>query len=273
MSLFETRLKVLFEPDAPVHIYLVGLGGTGSALALSLARTVYHARQTGKEVSLVFIDHDIVEPKNVGRQYFEPAQVGMNKAEALAEWISIAWGLDVVAYPGRLESFRLAGGLSEQGIDLLIGCVDNYKARRELQQVAVINAGMWWLDCGNERIDGQVLIGRHCKENDFGVSAALGIAARLPLPSLQHPELLEPPAEEEVVDDLSCADLTVLEEQGLHVNQLMAAAAAQYVYDIIIRRELRTFATYLSLDPIFARSNEITETNLARFRPEALCPA
>jgi hypothetical protein len=43
----EKRYSVLLPPTAFIRILLVGVGGTGSWLALSLGRLAYHARQKG----------------------------------------------------------------------------------------------------------------------------------------------------------------------------------------------------------------------------------
>jgi hypothetical protein len=66
---------------------------------------------------------------------------------------------------------------------------------------------------------------------------------------------------------LSCADLTLREEQSLLINTQVAAVAAQYVYDLIVRRTLQQFATYLNLEPPVMSSLLLTSTNLARFSP------
>ena len=64
----EKQYSVLLPPTLVIHILLVGVGGTGSWLALSLGRLAYHARQKGITFHLTFVDPDRVEIKNVGRQ-------------------------------------------------------------------------------------------------------------------------------------------------------------------------------------------------------------
>ena len=61
---------LLGEADA-VNICLVGVGGTGSALALSLGRLAYHLKEKGLHVNMTFVDHDIVEESNFGRQSYK----------------------------------------------------------------------------------------------------------------------------------------------------------------------------------------------------------
>ena len=100
----EKQYRVLLGDNKRVQIMLVGVGGTGSALALSLGRLAYHARSRGMQIDMAFVDHDLVEAKNVGRQCFCPAEIGYNKAECLALRLNLAFGLDIVATPERFNS-------------------------------------------------------------------------------------------------------------------------------------------------------------------------
>ncbi len=67
-----------------LEFYLIGCGGTGSWLAPSLCRLVRTLNEKGKATSLIFIAPDIVEQKNVLRQNFCDAEIGLNKAQTLA---------------------------------------------------------------------------------------------------------------------------------------------------------------------------------------------
>jgi hypothetical protein len=93
----EPRYRVILPEVATTTIIQVGVGGTGSWLAMSLARLVYHAGQAGQTVKLVLVDPDTVEERNVGRQGFSPAEVGQNKAESMALRLSLALGIEVAA--------------------------------------------------------------------------------------------------------------------------------------------------------------------------------
>jgi hypothetical protein len=64
---------------------------------------------------------------------------------------------------------------------------------------------------------------------------------------------------------LSCADLTLREEQSLMVNQMAASIAAQYCHQFAVRQELAEFATYFNLQPPAAVSKLITAPHLAGF--------
>lgn len=67
------------EKVKQAHVAIAGLGGLGSNIAISLARTgVGH---------LHLIDFDIVEPSNLNRQQYKIKHLGMYKADALKQEI------------------------------------------------------------------------------------------------------------------------------------------------------------------------------------------
>lgn len=256
----EQTYRVVLGETRTVHITLVGVGGTGSHLAFALGRLAYHARRQGIQVNLTLVDPDRVEEKNVGRQLFCPAELGHPKAICLTTRLNAALGLDVTARCERFEAAMLhwyAGGRHD--LHLLIGAVDNHSARRELAQAVAAAGGLLWaIDTGNARSNGQVLIGNLANPRQIRFDE-LGLCTGLPSPYLQEPDLLEPAAEGTA---LSCGELVFQEEQSLMINQAVAAVAAQYAYAAVIQRELRTFATYLNLEPPVASSRLITRANL-----------
>lgn len=69
----------VFEKVKKAHVAIAGLGGLGSNVAISLARTgVGH---------LHLIDFDVVEPSNLNRQQYKIKHLGMFKTEALKDEI------------------------------------------------------------------------------------------------------------------------------------------------------------------------------------------
>jgi molybdopterin/thiamine biosynthesis adenylyltransferase len=83
----ESTYRVVLGDADVFRIMLVGVGGTGSALALFLAGLAYHARHRGVQVELTLVDPDHIDPVNVGRQAFAPAEAlggDLSKAASLA---------------------------------------------------------------------------------------------------------------------------------------------------------------------------------------------
>jgi len=250
----EKRRRLEIGEVHTLTIALVGCGGTGSFAALHLARLAWVLEQKRQRVNLVFIDPDTVEEKNIGRQNFVAGEIGRNKAEALAWRYSAAFGLAIqpIAKPFTAELGRgsLAPDHWRKNLTLLIGAVDTPAARRELAGMDYTSGRVWWLDAGNGRNHGQVLIG-----NAEAVKVEPGVfASAAPLPSVQEPELLADEAPAPALAGPSCADLLVLEAQSLMVNTMMAAWVGVYATRLLLSRDLDIQATYLDLQSGAARS-------------------
>lgn len=258
---FSKRYPLYLGTIRTAHIQLVGCGGTGSWLAQHLARLAYEGRQRGVDVQLHFIDFDTVEARNVGRQNFTPAMVGHNKAEILARLYGRQYGLPITHHSVRYSAapyFGNIGGRQEGELRLIIGAVDTTAGRREIQ---ARKDKHWWLDCGNDRYSGQVVLGNAAVEapeiNPFGFCSAL------PWPSMVHPELIaldEDDGDEADGDGeaVSCVNFAEEDSQSLLVNQQVAHFASVYVQRLLFGR-LDMFATYFDLLTCSSRSEFIVQ--------------
>ncbi len=258
-----------------LSLILVGCGGNGSWLAPTVVRAArLLIEKFNKTVRVVFIDPDTVEPKNCYRQNFAEFEVGRNKAEALALRYGLAWGVEVLALSKPFDC-ELDGFLSEErqtyyGVSVVVGCVDNAKARTEIHRYLTEKAGYsaarWWLDCGNDKHSGQVLLGGFNHKGDQTLFPIPDYCVRLPLPSEQHPELLSPGvAEPEPEAALSCADLALRGAQGLAVNQMVAAIAGDYLLQMLVYGSLNHFQTYCDQASGTLRSTPITARSLRKY--------
>jgi hypothetical protein len=86
-----------------------------------------------------------------------------------------------------------------------------------------------------------------------------GIYTHLPNAALLFPQLLEPePIPESALESqgtgLSCAELIAVGEQGLFVNDLIASIAAQYLWRILYRQPIHTFASFVDGETLSVRS-------------------
>lgn len=81
---------------------IAGLGGLGSAVALSLART-----GVGR---LILADYDIVEPSNLNRQQYFVKHLGMAKTEAMRELVAeVNPAVRVTTFRRKLTPRNIAG--------------------------------------------------------------------------------------------------------------------------------------------------------------------
>jgi PRTRC genetic system ThiF family protein len=253
------------------RIMLVGVGGTGSTLALFLAGLAYHAREKGIRVELTLVDPDRIEQANVGRQAFAPAEAlggDFSKAASTALRLNCAYGLEIAARPEPYEAEMGArwfhhGGRRAACQHLIVGCVDTHTGRREIAKtVTAFHGRVWALDSGNALSNGQVLIGNTTDVNQIRLDP-LGLCNGLPSPYLQEPGLLEPEPE---APTLSCARMTLAGAQSLMVNRLAAAIAAQYVTGFVLQRQVTQMGTTFSLEPTVMTPRLITAKNLRKFK-------
>ena len=188
--------------------------------------------------------------------------------------------MEIAAYTCRYSRELLPKLRRWNTATLLIGCVDNAAARLELaQSLEEISYNrpplVWWLDSGNHREGGQVLLGNAPSLDSLSYAFWLpGNCLVLPSPALQHPELLEAKPEEEeeqtsgegrqlVEARLSCAELALLNAQSLTINQAMAATCADYVLRLLVTKNLQKFSTYLDLPSGVTRSQYNTPQAIA----------
>lgn len=89
-----------FPMDRPVKVVMLGAGGTGGYVAPYVFRLLH---MLGRPARFIICDGDIVEPKNLDRQNFVPADLGENKARVLAERYSTVLGIETEYVPNFIE--------------------------------------------------------------------------------------------------------------------------------------------------------------------------
>ncbi len=264
---FAQAARLLLPQRDRAEIFLIGCGGTGSWLAPALARLSVVSRDCGRDVRLTFIDGDTVEAGNIPRQNFCNAEIGQNKAIALATRYSAAWGLEIAAVPQMVKPQHL--GISYSTIAFLIGCVDNAAARKTLAGCLEHNSNqeahrVWWLDCGNSNESGQILFGSAPTAKHLaGCFKSAKVCTALPSPALVAPDLLKPRPEELPDNRMSCAEMMQANLQSLAVNQRVAAEAADYLMRLLTGQPLKRFATFFDLPSGSAKSRAITPEEIA----------
>ncbi|MBN8639816.1 MAG: ThiF family adenylyltransferase [Anaerolineae bacterium] len=253
-----------FDPNTHIQsIVIVGCGGTGAQVARIVARLLYDMRRARLHTpKLVLIDPDVVEEKNVGRQLFTAADAALKlpKAEVVGKRLNMALGLDI---RWIVEPVNADKHLDRYGSQLILSCVDNHLARRELHAARGLLIG-----AGNYRDGGQVIIGNTSDADQMRqhLDGKDGKYAYLPKEGLLFPALLEPEAPApEPQPTLSCAELVLRGEQDVLVNDWMACVIGQYTAALLRRQPIRTFASFVSLDGMSVRSLPICREELAAY--------
>lgn len=249
-------------------LILVGCGGTGSYLAVQLARLAALLRSKGKTVTLAFIDPDKVAEKNIERQHFCRAEISRPKAQTLARRYGAAWGLEITALVEPFSRELISRKLEEANLELVVGGVDNAAARQAIAEWLALpgwerQKQRWWLDCGNDKASGQICLGNSSHQEELRDAFELSdYCTRLPSPALQFPDLLKPRKEETQAGNLSCAELAMLNEQGLTINAAMAGIAADYLFRLLLTKDLKKFCTTLDLGAGTMRSRYTSREGL-----------
>lgn len=126
---------------------IIGAGGVASYLIAPLCLTFQPS-------SILLIDKDVLEEKNLSRQLFRPDQIGQNKAEALGSLHADT--NPKVTFEHMTEWFTDAGALPEK-TDAIICCADNHLARFAAVQHAD-RIGCYCYIGGNEYLDSQAFV-------------------------------------------------------------------------------------------------------------------
>jgi len=184
-------------------VAIVGVGGVGAVAAEMLARC-----GIGR---LLLFDCDDVEPANMNRMFFTPAQCGLSKVEAAAATLAAinpdvdvqAHCLDVTTLVG-CAAFKAAlcgggKGGGEEGpgakaspsssppspspsstTTLVLSCVDNYAARMTVNAVA-LELGQAWMESGvsEDAVSGHVQVLVPGATACFGCAPPLAVATGL----------------------------------------------------------------------------------------------
>ena len=268
-----------FGNKPPEVIVVVGVGGTGGFVAEGLCRLTH-----GSQLPILLIDPDRVEERNLVRQAFYPKDLGKFKSQVVAERLAALYGREV-AYSVTTFSGEIIMGLHESlrerlesfgrtydtgratGWNLVIGCVDNPIARKEMS--LSVRFPSWWIDAGNGDNSGQVFIG-NCDKLQLKDSAVLptgpdaGDFYRLPLPTLVEPGLLKPvPVAAKVDDALNCAEAVEQNVQTPVINQMMAALVLEFVLRLIAGK-LTWMSAYIDMDAGSLRMVDVSPEAVAR---------
>ena len=122
-ALIDRHGKDLHGNFAAATVAVCGLGGLGSNIAIALARA-----GIGK---LLLIDFDRVDITNLHRQQYKANQIGLCKADALAEnLLEIAPYTDVTAVTAKITEENFADLL--KGADVVCEAFDNAEAKAML---------------------------------------------------------------------------------------------------------------------------------------------
>lgn len=242
-------IPYLLNPEHKITINLVGAGGTGSQVLSALCR-IHSGLQalghTGIHVRL--FDDDIITDANIGRQLYSPADIGINKAISSISRINRYFGFEWEAMPKRFI-------MGEEPLNITITCVDTALARLTINQVLQqphdgiytepFNKRLYWLDFGNSRYSGQVVLGTtNEKENNS-------------LPNIT--DLFDLTEIKEEDQGPSCSLAEAIGRQDLFINSTLANLGCNLLWKLFTDGKLNYHGVYLNLETMQVRPIMVPE--------------
>ena len=227
-----------------IKVVLVGAGGTGSHVLRRLANIHLAMIELGHPAGLdvIVIDPDTVSKTNVGRQNFWPSDVGQSKAEILVNRCNLLMQTGWVA-----EAAKVTDGTQFSNPDIVIGCVDNRNGREAILKALKrsVYSSAYYLDIGNREHDGQVVLGEV-----FGASYKR--ENRLPHVADLYPDIIDGSLDD-TDDTPSCSLAEALEKQSLFINDTMANAACNLLWELFRYGQLTHHGQFVNI-----RSGRVT---------------
>lgn len=244
--------KYLLNPQHPVTITLIGVGGTGSQVLACLARINEGLKALNHPGLFVHVfDDDIVTEANIGRQMFSRSDIGLNKAVIHVSRINRFMGLNWIANPIKYDKSIES--------NIIISCVDSFEARAIISKMIMSGQNkdiepyekmFYWMDFGNSKTTGQFIIGTIKKVNQ---------------PKSKHETSDSLPIFTQVFnkknvnmdDDLgpSCSIAQALNKQDLFINSTLANLGCHLIWQMFQSGSLSHRGLYLNLTTL--KSNPI----------------
>lgn len=236
--------EYLLNPSHPVTVCLIGCGGTGSHVLACLGRISYSLQALGHPGLYV---PDTVSQSNVGRQSFGPSDTGQNKAVLLATRVNAFYGTGWRAVP---SCFNKDTGIR---CNLTLTCTDTAVSRLEVGRLLeqYTESRMYaepymkpyyWLDIGNARDTGQVVLGSLGEISQPG-SALFETTGKLPLLT----ERFDLTKAGDKDPGPSCSHADALRQQNLFINPSLAQLGCDILWEMLTEGMIPYAGFYLNL--------------------------
>lgn len=229
--------KELLQPYNPVTVNLIGAGGTGGQVLTALARMNHALIALGHPGLMVRVfDHDKVEVANLGRQLFTTTELGQFKSAVLINRVNRFFGTNWKAETGKYD-LGIHADKEKASAILTVSCVDTVIARFGIAAVLSQlnksyygrNHGKYWMDFGNSRTSGQVILSTLDKIRQ-PASELYRTVESLPLVTDEFKELLT--QSEQGGDTPSCSLAEALTKQDLFINSALANIGASLLWQL-----------------------------------------
>lgn len=227
-------------------IAIIGTGGTGGNLVSLVARML---SATYLDTTLLLVDGDSVEEKNLKRQPFSKRDIGMNKARALAKKVEATYDCKVEYSSNYVLSIEDMDTLFEKHRNpIIIGCVDNHKCRKVLHDWFEKAKNCIYIDVANEDTWGDCFV-------SFKISDEKLFKTRGDM----FPEVLLD--SNKSVVEMSCEELSNVSPQFLKTNSMAANIVFNALDSILVKNRLPFYYSSFDLESLSITSKFVDDYN------------
>lgn len=254
----------LLSPQHPVTVNVIGCGGTGSQVINNLARI--NCGLKGLNHPGIFVrayDGDEVSEANIGRQMYSPMDVGANKSAVLISRINRFFGFQWQAQSDYYTLQHVQEAVHwDTKANITITCVDSAKARIEIGKALdhlckddhdePFSTMYYWLDHGNSRTKGQVILGTL---NDLTEDGPHVFDDPLPTVLEEFPDIEKHDTDED--QGPSCSLAEALNSQDLFINSTLAQYGCNMIWKLFREIEIKHRGIYVNLDTLTTNPIEV----------------
>lgn len=242
----------LLNPQHPVTVNLIGVGGTGSQVLTNLARLDVTLRALNHPGLFVTVyDPDVVTESNIGRQLFSFSDLGLNKAQCLVTRLNHFFGNDWQAVP-KIYPSNVHAAKDKVISNITITCTDNIKSRLDMWKILKAvpdndyrdyKTPLYWLDFGNTQTSGQVVLGtvpekiKQPKSQQYKTVGSLKVITRY----VRYARVRETDS------GPSCSLAEALEKQDLFINSTLAQLGCNLLWKMFRHGMIEHQGLYLNL--------------------------
>lgn len=201
------------------NVICIGAGGTGGNFLKEFGRFLSFFHEESKKITLSIVDGDRVEKRNCTRQPFLEEDMNEFKSVTMASAIIENFNLSetmVHAYTNYIDTIEDLKEIVYQtsmsygkNIIMLIGAVDNHRARQVMHDYFYECNDIIFIDAANEYHVGEVV-----------TAIRIGGKNIAPPRAYYYPEILKDKGKS--AKELSCGEVNLVEPQHITTN-LMAA--------------------------------------------------
>jgi PRTRC genetic system ThiF family protein len=227
--------KVLANPVHPISVKVIGVGGNGTTMIANLARincALLALDHMG--ISVTAYDFDKVSNSNIGRQLYYDQDIGQNKAKVFIGRVNRTYGFD-----WKYEERYFTQEDFKHDCNILISCVDKgghrkdfdswFKYARKLNSpVQTFDKVYYWMDMGNSRTAGQVILGSQIIEQPKSSHKTVN---KLKTVVDIFPDISKRDNDED--QGPSCSTLEALNRQDLFINTGITYFASKLLWELL----------------------------------------